>query len=59
MNDKQLAKLIRKTTEKAEKNTSKVRPATKYDKTLQNRPDHDDVAEERSQFFDEMKRREF
>ena len=59
MNDKQLAKLIRKTTQKAEQNSSKQRPATKYDKTLQNRPDHDEVAEERSQFFDEMKRREF
>lgn len=59
MNEKQLAKLIRKTTEKAEKSTSRQRPAKKYDPTLQNRPDHDDAAEERGHFFDEMKRREF
>ncbi|HKG94694.1 MAG TPA: hypothetical protein VKA84_22465 [Gemmatimonadaceae bacterium] len=59
MNEKQLAKLIKKTTAKAEKNSSKVRPAKAYDQTLQNRPDHDEKAEERGQFFDEMKRREF
>jgi hypothetical protein len=59
MNEKQLAKLIKKTTAKAEKNTSKVRPAKAYDPTLQNRPDHDDAAEERGHMFDEMKRREF
>jgi hypothetical protein len=59
MNDKQLAKLIKKTTAKAEKNTSKARPAKSYDPSLQNRPDHDDQAEERSKMFDEMKKREF
>lgn len=56
MNEKQLAKLIKKTTEKANR---PKRPARAYDPSLQNRPDHDDTAEERSQFFDEMKKREF
>lgn len=59
MNEKQLAKLIKKTSAKAEQNTSRVRPAKAYDPSLQNRPDHDDVAEERSKMFDEMKKREF
>jgi hypothetical protein len=59
MNEKQLAKLIKKTTAKAEKNTSKQRPAKAYDPTLQNRPDHDETAEERAKMFDEMKKREF
>lgn len=58
MNEKQLAKLIKKTTEKANR-PSKQRPVRPYDPSLQNRPDHDDNAEERSQFFDEMKKREF
>lgn len=56
MNEKQLAKLIKKTTEKA---SQAKRPARVYDQSIQNRPDHDDTAEERSQFFDEMKKREF
>ena len=59
MNEKQLAKLIKKTTARAEQNTSKARPAKSYDPTLQNRPDHDETAEERSKMFDEMKKREF
>lgn len=59
MKEKELAKLIKKTTAKAAAKTSKIRPAKAYDPSLQNRPDHDEVAEERSQFFDEMKRREF
>ena len=59
MNEKQLAKLIKKTTAKAEKNTSKQRPAKSYDPTLQNRPDHDDTAEERAKMFEEMRTREF
>ena len=59
MNEKQLAKLIKKTTAKAAAKTSKVRPAKAYDPSLQNRPDHDDAAEERGKMFDEMKRREF
>ena len=58
MNEKQLAKLIKKTTANANR-PSKNRPATKYDPSLQNRPEHDNNAEERSQFFDEMKKREF
>lgn len=58
MNEKQLAKLIKKTTTQAEKNVAK-RPSKTYDPSLQNRPDHDDVAEERSKMFDEMKKREF
>lgn len=59
MNEKQLAKLIKKTSEKAAAKSSKVRPARAYDQTLQNRPDHDEKAEERSQMFDQMKKREF
>ena len=59
MNEKQLAKLIKKTSEKAAAKSSKVRPARAYDPTLQNRPDHDEKAEERSQMFDQMKKREF
>jgi len=58
MNEKQLAKLIRKTTEKAEKSISRVRPARSYDPTLQNR-DEDESTEERGKMFDEMKKREF
>lgn len=58
MNEKQLAKLIKKTTAKAEQNTAR-KPGKFNDTSLQNRPDHDDVAEERSKMFDEMKRREF
>lgn len=58
MNEKQLAKLIKKTTAKAEQNVNK-KPGKFTDSTLQNRPDHDETAEERSKMFDEMKRREF
>jgi hypothetical protein len=58
MNEKQLAKLIRKTTEKAEKSISRQRPARAYDPTLQNRDDDSDSIE-RGKLFDEMKRREF
>ena len=58
MDDKQLAKLIKKNSEKAAAK-AKGKPAKTYDSTLQNRPDHDEAAEDRSQFFDEMKRREF
>ena len=59
MNDKQLAKLIKKTTARAEATTSRVRPAKAYDPSLQNRPDEDDASDQRGKFFDEMKRREF
>ena len=58
MNEKQLAKLIRKTTEKAEKSISRQRPARAYDPTLKNR-DEDHDAIESGKLFDEMKRREF
>ena len=59
MDDKQLAKLIRKNAAKAAQ-PSRLRPAKKYDPTLQNREDEDDAAaNERTQMFKEMKRREF
>ena len=59
MNEKQLAKLIKKTTTKAEQNTSRVRPAKAYDPSLQNRKDQDDTDIERAQMFEEMRKREF
>ena len=59
MNEKQLAKLIKKTTTQAEKNTSRARPAKAYDPSLQNRPDQDDEAVERAQMFEQMRKREF
>ncbi|HEU4563140.1 MAG TPA: hypothetical protein VFS05_00770 [Gemmatimonadaceae bacterium] len=58
MDDKQLAKLIKKTSEKAAKRPSKARRERAYDSTLPPRPD-DDADVEREQFFDEMKKREF
>ncbi|HEX5581001.1 MAG TPA: hypothetical protein VFX39_05435 [Gemmatimonadaceae bacterium] len=58
MNDKQLAKLLKKTTARAEAKHSKVRPAKAYDPTLQNR-DEDEGTEERSKMFEEMRKREF
>jgi hypothetical protein len=59
MDDKQLAKLIRKNAAKAAK-PSRLRPAKKYDPTLQNREEGDEAAEaERTQLFKEMKKREF
>lgn len=57
MNDKQLAKLIRKNAAKAAK-PSKLRPAKKYDPTAPNR-DEDEADAERTSLFKEMKRREF
>jgi hypothetical protein len=57
MDDKQLAKLIRKNAAKAA-NPSKLRPAKKYDATLPDR-EEDDAAAERTQLFKEMKKREF
>jgi hypothetical protein len=59
MNEKQLAKLIKKTTAKAEAKASNIRPKKAYDATLSHQPEHDDNAEERAHFFDEMKQREF
>lgn len=59
MNEKQLAKLIRKTTADAEKSSAKKRKDRSFDPTLQNRHDHDEVAEERARMFEEMRKREF
>ena len=57
MDEKQLQKLIRKNSEKAEK-AKKRPPAKTYDPTL-TRKETDDKDLERNEFFDEMKRREF
>jgi hypothetical protein len=57
MDEKQLAKLIRKNINAANR-SKKERPARKYDPTL-TRQEADDTDIERSEFFDEMKRREF
>ena len=59
MNEKQLAKLIKKTTTAAAAKTSKVRPAKAYDPSLQNRSDEDDTDVERAQMFEQMRKREF
>jgi hypothetical protein len=56
MDEKQIAKLIKKTTQKVEQ---KKRPsARQYDSTL-TRKETEDTDMEREEFFDEMKRREF
>jgi hypothetical protein len=57
MDEKQLAKLIRKNTARAEK-MSKGRQGKNYDNTLPPKPD-DDSDLDREHFFTEMKRREF
>jgi hypothetical protein len=57
MDEKQLAKLIRKNVEKAEK-ASKGRAGKNYDNTLPPKPDYDTDLD-REHFFKEMKRREF
>jgi hypothetical protein len=57
MDEKQLQKLIKKNSEKAEK-ARKRPPARTYDPTL-TRKETDDADLEREDFFDEMKRREF
>jgi hypothetical protein len=57
MDEKQLAKLIRKNVEKAEK-LSKGRAGKNYDNTLPPKPE-DDTDMDREHFFKEMKRREF
>jgi len=57
MDEKQLAKLVRKNAERAEK-LAKARQSRKFDKTLPpSRDDDNDL--EREHFFKEMKRREF
>ena len=62
MDDKQLAKLIRKNVAKVEK-AAKAKQARTYDPTLaatRGTAEEDaDVEVEREQFFKEMKRREF
>jgi hypothetical protein len=57
MDEKQLAKLIRKNAERAEK-LSKGRAGKTYDNTLPPKPD-DDTDLDREHFFKEMKRRDF
>jgi hypothetical protein len=59
MNEKQLAKLIKKTSEAAAKKATKPQRSRNYDPTLQNRPEHDQAAEERADLFKTMKKREF
>ena len=57
MDEKQLQKLIRKNSENAEK-ARKRPPAKNYDPTL-TRKEVEDSDLERSDFFDQMKKREF
>ncbi len=57
MDEKQLQKLIRKNSERAEK-LAKGRDGRKFDSTLPPAQDEDQDIE-RSAFFKEMKRREF
>jgi hypothetical protein len=57
MDDKQLAKLIKKTTQKAAR-PSKAKPDKTYDPTLATRNEDDDDID-RERMFKEMKRREF
>jgi hypothetical protein len=57
MNEKQLAKLIKKTAASAAR-APKGKPGHAYDHTLPKR-DADDQDVEREAFFKEMKRREF
>jgi hypothetical protein len=58
MNEKQLAKLIKKNVAKVDAKGSKVRQPKSYDETLPPKP-ADDTDTEREAFFKEMKRREF
>jgi hypothetical protein len=58
MDEKQLAKLVRKNAALAEK-LAKARKGRAYDRTLPPTSDDEDVAVERDRFFKEMKRREF
>jgi hypothetical protein len=62
VDDKQLAKLIRKNVAKVEK-AAKAKTTRKYDPTLAatrgTNEEDGDVEVERTQFFKEMKRREF
>ena len=58
MDEKQLAKLIRKNAARAEK-LAKGRSGKNYDNTLPPKPEDDSADLDRSHFFKEMKRREF
>lgn len=58
MDEKQLAKLIRKNAARAEK-LAKGRAGNNYDKTLPPKPEDDSQDIDREHFFKEMKRREF
>lgn len=58
MNDKQLAKLIKKTAQKAEQNVAKKNTVRTFDPTLGKR-EVEDSDVEREQMFKDMKRREF
>lgn len=62
VDDKQLAKLIRKNVAKVEK-AAKAKQTRRYDPTLAatrgTKEEDGDVEVEREQFFKEMKRREF
>ena len=58
MNEKQLAKLIKKTSQKAEQNIARKNTVRAFDPTLGKREvEESDV--EREQMFKDMKRREF
>ena len=57
MNEKQLAKLIKKNQQRAEAKAQKARTKPAFDPTLQRPPEDDDL--ERQRMFKEMKRREF
>jgi hypothetical protein len=58
MDEKQLAKLIRKNAARAEK-LAKGRSGKNYDNTLPAKPEDDSQDIDREHFFKEMKRREF
>ena len=58
MDEKQLAKLVRKNAAMAEK-LAKARKGRAYDPTLPPTNEEEDVSIERDRFFKEMKRREF
>ena len=58
MDEKQLAKLIRKNAARAEK-LAKGRSGKNYDNTLPPKPEDDSQDIDREHFFKEMKRREF
>ena len=58
MDEKQLAKLIKKNAARAEK-LAKGRSGKNYDNTLPPKPEDDSQDIDREHFFKEMKRREF